>query len=288
MRMLCLLFSLLTLIACGEAPAQGELPESLPTEREPFRWINTEGATIATRFSAPESFVRRGLEENTFGHYLRFQPLKPDGTEVHLFSGAPKANQTAHAAVLDLDVGQRDLQQCADAIMRLRAEYLFAEKRYNDIHFNFVSGFKAEYSRWRAGERISVKGNRVSWTASRGATPGYTAFRKYLTMVFSYAGTASLVHELKPKPVADILIGDVFIRGGSPGHAVIVVDRVVQPEKGEVRVLLAQSYMPAQDIHVLRNPSAQDGSPWYTVADFGEGVLTPEWRFRPDELRTFQ
>ncbi len=287
MRTLCPLFLLLTLITCGKAPAQGEPPASSPPAKESFRWINPEGTTIATRFMAPEGFERSIYPADGFAYFLRHQPLKPAGSQVYLFNGALKGNQTAHAAVLDMDVGTRDLQQCADAIMRLRAEYLFDAKRYDDIHFNFVSGFKADYRRWRGGERISVKGNRVSWTPSRGATPDYAAFRKYLTMVFSYAGTASLVHELELKSVSDIQVGDVFIRGGSPGHAVIVVDRVVQPETGEVRVLLAQGYMPAQDIHVLRNPSAEDGSPWYKVDEFKDWVRTPEWTFAPDEFRQF-
>lgn len=43
-------------------------------------------------------------------------------------------------------------------------------------------------------------------------------------MVYIYAGTASLEKELKPKPIADLSIGDVFIRGGSPGHAMLIVD----------------------------------------------------------------
>jgi len=288
MRMVHLLISLLTVFACEDSQPHNAPDVLPPIVIDTISWVIPAGTTIATRFRVPVGFGRTAYAADAFGHYLQQQPLQADGSEVRLFNGELKGNQTAHAAVLDVDVGSRDLQQCADAIMRLRAEYLLAAKRYEDIHFNFVNGFNAEYVRWRAGERISVKGNRVSWTASRGATPGYAAFRKYLTMVFSFAGTASLVHELRPKPVTDIEVGDVFIRGGSPGHAVIVVDRVVQPETGEVRVLLAQSYMPAQDIHVLRNPSAEDGSPWYTVADFERGVQTPEWNFRQDELRAFR
>jgi hypothetical protein len=40
---------------------------------------------------------------------------------VLLYNGAPKFRQDVHAAVIDIDVGTRDLQQCADATMRLRA-----------------------------------------------------------------------------------------------------------------------------------------------------------------------
>jgi hypothetical protein len=38
-------------------------------------------------------------------------------------------------AVMDLPVGNKDLQQCADAIMRLRAEYLYRPGQFNSIRF---------------------------------------------------------------------------------------------------------------------------------------------------------
>ncbi len=77
-------------------------------------------------------------------------------------------------------------------------------------------------------------------------------------------------------------IGDVFIQGGSPGHAVIVVDLVVNSTTGEKRFLLAQSYMPAQDIHVLKNPNSTDS--WYSMS---EVIETPEWTFRSSDLKRF-
>ncbi|MEM9260505.1 MAG: DUF4846 domain-containing protein [Bacteroidota bacterium] len=250
-------------------------------------YVDPSGTTIPTRFPILPGFTRMETAEASFSHYLRHQALKPHGTKVHLFSGLEKSNQLAHAAVLDIDVGKRDLQQCADAIMRLRAEYLYSTKQFDAIHFNFVSGFNAEYRRWRQGERIRVQGNKVSWVAGQPASTDYTSFRKYLTMVFSYAGTASLEKELRPKPLSTIDIGDVFIRGGFPGHAVIVVDKITNTDTGEVKVLLAQSYMPAQDIHVLSNPIHQDDNPWYSVQDMQEVVRTAEYTFQPDELKAF-
>ena len=54
---------------------------------------------------------------------------------------------------------------------------------------------------------------------------------------------------------------------------------------GRRAVLLAQSYMPAQDIHVLRKPEAPD-NPWYIIE--GDGPLaTPEWDFPAGSLRRF-
>ncbi|MEO0731632.1 MAG: DUF4846 domain-containing protein [Bacteroidota bacterium] len=263
--------AVVVLLACQPAP---------PT------YVDPTGTTIQTRFPTPEGFTRASYPTRSFAAYLRDRPLEPHGSKVYLYDGREKNTQRVHAAVLDVDVGRRDLQQCADAVMRLRAEYLWSEERYNDISFNFVSGFPAEYRRWRGGERIRVRGNTVNWVPGGGPDASYAAFRKYLTMVFAYAGTASLVHELKPRPLEDITVGDVFIRGGSPGHAVIVVDKVVD-SAGEAMVLLAQSFMPAQDIHVLLNPLATDGNPWHRVADMEEEVRTAEHLFAPDELRHF-
>jgi len=81
-------------------------------------------------------------------------------------------------------------------------------------------------------------------------------------------------------------IGDVFIQGGSPGHCVIVVDMAHDPKTGEKIFILAQSYMPAQDIQILKNPSNAAISPWYSV-DFGDVLKTPEWTFTKGDLKRF-
>jgi hypothetical protein len=165
---------------------------------------------------------------------------------------------------MDIDVGDRDLQQCADAIMRLRAEWLFSTGRKADIAFDDTEGRRMRF-------------------ATR-AKQDYTALRKYMNFVFAYAGTYSLAREMKAVPVGDIRAGDVFIKGGFPGHAVLVTDLVVNPDTGEKRFLLAQSYMPAQEIHILKNPSETDGTAWYRT-DFGDALVTPEWSFSRSQLK---
>jgi hypothetical protein len=102
-----------------------------------------------------------------------------------------------------------------------------------------------------------------------------------------YAGSYSLSKELqRVEDRGEMKIGDVFIEGGFPGHAVLVVDMAIDRHTGRRVFLLAQSYMPAQDIHVLRNPGDGTLSPWYEV-EFGDILYTPEWRFRWDQLRRF-
>ncbi len=243
--------------------------------------------TIRQRIPPPRGFERVPTEPGSFAEWLITLPLKPEGSPVMLWDGRKKPNQNAHHAVIALDVGDRDLQQCADAIIRLRAEYLWAVKHYSDIHFNFTSGDRADYEKWSEGYRPRVSNNDVTWVKSAAPDKSYDGFRKYLDTLFQYAGTASLSAELVSVPqVERMAIGDVFIRGGFPGHAVIVVDMVQSRDEKKRLFLLAQSYMPAQDIHVLSNPTDSNLSPWYEL-EFGDELVTPEYTFLRSELKRF-
>jgi hypothetical protein len=77
--------------------------------------------------------------------------------------------------------------------------------------------------------------------------------------------------------------GDVLIRAGSPGHAMLVVD-VAEDNHGHRTYLLAQSYMPAQDIYIVKNPGDNPG-PWYRADTPPGRVITPEYIFKTNELR---
>jgi len=171
----------------------------------------------------------------------------------------------------------------------LRAEYLYSQKLYDRIHFNFTNGFEAIYSKWMDGWRIKVNGNSVNWSKDASYSEDYATFRKYLDMVFIYAGTLSLSQEMKEIPLETMEIGDVFIKGGSPGHCVIVVDMAENNEDGSKLFMLAQSYMPAQDIHILKNLQDSSLSPWYPLNFNFEGRLrTPEWTFDKEDLKRFE
>lgn len=252
-----------------------------PTPESP---IDAGAGTIRTRISPPAGYVRVPNLEGSFGTYLRDLPLRPGRLAVRLHNGKLKGNQTVHHAVVDMDIGSQDIQQCADAVIRLRAEYLFRTECTDEIHFSFTSGDTAYWKDWRAGMRPSVQANRVSWRRAAEVDSSYENFRHYLNAVFTYAGSASLERELvRVEDPSRPEIGDVFIDGGFPGHAVLVVD-VAESPTGDRVFLLAQSYMPAQDIHVLK--SYEDVSPWYRARS--SGVLrTPEWTFSYGELRRF-
>ncbi len=247
--------------------------------------LNKDGMTIKDRYSTPASFKRIEVESNSFGEFLRNQKLKSYGEKVLYFDGREKNKNNVYDSVFQVDIGDRDLHQCADAIMLLRGEYLYSIGKYEDIQFNFVSGFNAEYKKWMDGNRIKVDGNSVKYYKATEYSNTYESFRKYMDMVFAYSGTLSLNQELQNVSIEDMKIGDVFIVGGSPGHAVIIVD-MGEDSNGDKIFMLAQSYMPAQETQLLINPNDKSISPWYSLKD-AERLITPEWSFDLENLKTW-
>jgi hypothetical protein len=220
---------------------------------------------LVNRFEPPTTYNRMSLDTNSFAYYLRHLPLKPKGSKVKLYNGDYKPNNNVYDAVVDMEISPKDLQQCADAVMRLRGEYLFKQKKYNQISFKFLGDGKMH-------DYITYTGNNRS----------YKKFRNYMDYVFAYANTASLKSQLKKANYYDIKIGDVFIQSGQPyGHAVIVVD-ICENLKGDKNFMLAQSYMPAQETQILLNPSTSNV--WYGKPN-GTKIITPEWTFDTSMLK---
>ena len=242
------------------------------------------GQSLAARFPAPAGYRRVAVATGSWGEWLRYLPLRPAGSKARLYNGTPKTRAEVVAAVVDIDAGTQDLQQCADAIIRLRAEYVFSHDP-NKVHFHLTTGYDFWFSDYVAGKTFKVRGEDVTPASRPAEAPTHAALARYLIPTFGYAGTLSLSRELRPVPLAAVQPGQVLIHGGAPGHAVLVVDVVENPTTHEKFMLLAQSYMPAQDIHVLRPD--WDTSPWFRVDAEASMVGTPEWSFAPDELAQF-
>ncbi|MCH5333671.1 MAG: DUF4846 domain-containing protein, partial [Agathobacter sp.] len=244
--------------------------------------IDPAGMTLQTRILPPEGYSRTPAEAGSLTEFLRDYALKEDQSPVLLYDGREKGNQSAHQAVLALPLEERDLQQCADSVMRVYAEYYYRTGQPEKIAFHFTNGFLAEYTRWRAGERISVDGSRVRWVPGGAYDDSYENFVKYMRIVFCYAGTLSMTTECEEISLDQADVGDVFLKGGSPGHVVMIVD-VCENESGKRAFLLAQGYMPAQEFHVLRNP-LHDGDCWYYEEEITYPLRTPEYVFDEHSL----
>lgn len=298
LRQFILLFSLLICFnSCTHSNAEENdslvlstvlLPdEIISTTNNKYSWQSNYDIknAIVNRVAVPKGFIRVEVKVNSFADWLRFLPLKPGNPDVRLFNGELKRYQSGHAAVVDIDVGSTDIQQCADAVMRMRSEYLYSIKDYENLHFNFTSGHSIGFKKWSEGYRTVIKGNNVTWSKSASKDDSYKTFTSYNKTIFNYAGTSSLSKELKKvADVKDIQIGDVFILGGFPGHAVLVIDVCVHETTGEKLFLIQQSYMPAQEIHILKNLNNPSISPWYSKNFIGD-LETPEWTFSKDQLK---
>lgn len=238
-----LLLFLLVSLSCSSNPAPPvaeeqptEVPEHIPpaikspievdtSKHNRYSWKEDYSTKdmLVNRILPPEGFRRVPVAKNSYADWLRHLPLQPEGSPVYLYDGSLKGRQDVHAAVIDIDIGTSDLQQCADAVMRLQAEYLYSQQAYDRIHFNFTSGDKVSFEDWRRGKKPQINGNRVTFSeATSSVDNSYLNFKSYLRKIFMYAGTASLSKELKPVAVNEVQAGDVFIQGGFPGHAVIV------------------------------------------------------------------
>jgi len=104
---------------------------------------------------------------------------------------------------------------------------------------------------WAAIDFYTERGVRLNfleWSRHNSGSAGRSSFDAYLTKVFMYCSTRTLEKQLRPKP-----------RGGI-------------------------SYMPAQDIHLVKNFNNAGLNPWYT-ADTTRGLIeTPEWTFTINQL----
>lgn len=260
-----------------EGTVESEEPE------EPYVFINAEGMTLESRILTPEGYKRVEVAEDSLAAFLHSYPMEEQGSPVLLYDGSEKYNQNVHISVFALPIENYDLQQCADSVIRMYAEYFYATGQYDRIAFHYTSGFLAEYSKWRQGMRIKVNGNDVSWASTASYDDSYECFVKYLKNVFTYAGTLSLNSESKKITLDEAKAGDVFLYGGSPGHVVMIVD-VCEDDTGKKAYLLAQGYMPAQEFHVLKNELHEE-DPWYYEEEITYPFITPEYIFDEGSLK---
>ncbi len=268
--------------ASGTAAAVEVATGPSVTATGPAAFINAGGSTLEERILTPAGFARTEAETDSLTAFLRSYPMKKDGKPVLLYNGKKKENQSAHVAVFKLPLEKEDLQQCADSVMRIYAEYFWKTEQYDRISYRFVDGFQAEYVKWREGYRIQT-GSASSWVDSDAYDDSYANFQKYMRMVFAYASTVSMKEESeKIKPDA-MQVGDIFLEAGNPGHVVMVVD-MCESESGDKAFLLGQGYMPAQEFHLLKNPAHED-DPWYYAGEITYPLETPEYTFKKGALR---
>ncbi|WGD35360.1 DUF4846 domain-containing protein [Olleya sp. YS] len=227
--------------------------------------ILKEGQTIQSRVKLPKGYTRVNYPKGSFQEYLRQYELKPFGSKIINYDNTEYYWQKGHIGILDIPVPKNGLQQCADALIRIRSEYLWDTNRKDEIGFNFTSGHYCSWTKYAAGYRPKINGSKVSFHKTASVNNSKENFYKYLNLIYMYSGTLSLYHELKPiTKVEDLKIGDMLIKGGSPGHIVMLADEAINA-KGEKLFLLFQGNTPAQSVHLVKNLEDNLISPWYDL-----------------------
>ncbi len=221
------------------------------------------------------------FEEQSWQYFLQHLPLT--NGPVLDYKGKPVSYQEKHFAIVNYDVGRTDLQQCADALMRLRAEYLFRQQRYSEIGFHFVSGRYYSWDDYCKGLKVLPDGNNIKIFQALSCSRTHESLRKYLDIVYTYASTISLAKELKKKNIFEV--GTVVIFPGSPGHCFIIFDEAID-NAGEKVFKLVEGYSPAQSIYVLRNIDEESINPWYHLSK--GSIRTASFEFNNYQLGGFE
>src|SRR5262245_22403398 len=179
---------------------------------EDYPWMPGPPArTIESVIAAPAGFTRIEVPSGSFAGWLRGLPLAPEGTTLSLYDGRPLLDQSSIAAVLDIDTGTSDLQQCADAIMRLRAEFLYSRGLLGAIGFALLDGQPYPFTAYSRGVTPKLDGDRVQWERAKPRGSAHRDLRGYLDLLFGFAGTQSLARELQPvASFGGAEIGDAF------------------------------------------------------------------------------
>lgn len=246
-------------------------------ERAAYGWLDGSASVrnLSAAFPTPKGFTRVPEASGSFGAWLRDLPLRAVGTPVRSYAGGVlrEGDDARISAVAELDVGTADLQQCADSVIRLHAEWRWSRGDASKIGYHFLSGDLAAWTRYASGDRPVADGAKVVWKRSAKPSESRATFRRYLDVVFNYASTISLAQHTAHVERGELAPGDFFILPGGPGHAVLVLD-VATSADGRKIALLGQGYMPAQDFQVLHPLEGATGA-WFTLD--GDAVDTPFW-----------
>ena len=258
-----LLFSILIVLAF-QLQSVKKGAETVAAIIEKPNLVNKDSLTIQTRVNAPNGYKCVVYSETSFEDYRRTYKLKPFRSKIINYDNTEYFWQGGHIGILEIPVPKNGLLQCADALLRIRSEYLWDNNRKAEIGFNFTSGHYCSWIKYAEGYRPKINGNKVTFSKTASANHSKNNFYKYLNLIYMYSGTLSLYNELESIDAKDLKIRDILIKGGSPGHIVMIADEVVN-DNGEKLYLLFQGNTPAQSVHLVKNLEDKSITPWYQL-----------------------
>ncbi|MBN2562977.1 MAG: hypothetical protein JXQ75_18800 [Phycisphaerae bacterium] len=279
-----------------------------------YTWLSKKArqdcVPLAARIPAPAGFARVSVPVGSFADWLRYLPTASEAASVMTARSKVvlAADHPNLAAVIALQPHGERLLNATNMLIRLRAEYSWFAGRGAGLAFHFTSGHRASWQAWAGGARPSVDGREVEFRRAAEADGSRESFCCYLEVVFRYASSYSLLDDTRAAEDRAIEAGDIFVRPGRPGHALMILDiatdaadatdvagapgegtrwaergSTAQPAaRAQVKVLLGQGGTPAQTFHVLRNDA---GSAWFPITQTQVIDLGKRGVFRLKDLR---
>lgn len=248
----------------------------------PLPVVDETGVTLDTRINPPDGYKRTQVSTGSLGEFLRNYKIKKTSDIVKLWDGTTKEDADTVQAVLKLPMEKENLQQSAGSVIRVFAEYYYAQKAYDKIKFQFANGFKAEYQKWQEGFRIRTDATGSIWVNGGEYDTSKKNFQDYIHVVMTYTSANTIKNESRKIKKTDIQIGDIFLQTGNTSDTAMVVD-ICENEKGQKAFLLAKGGKPAQQFHLLKNPAHKE-DPWYYVDEISYPLNVGEASFEKGTL----
>lgn len=262
----------------------------VPTSMElagAYAWLSgkqrKQYTPLSDRILCPEGFSRVDVAAGSFAAWLRDIPIAPYGTPVTTSRSkiVVAGDDPSLAAVVVLQPHTRRLLSATNMTLRLRAEYAWSAGNLDGLGFHFACGHLSSWKAWTRGIRPLTEGRSVRFAQTGIKDDGRPNFCVYLETLFRFASDGSLLDDTRSVSDDTVTAGDIFLRTGRGGHAVMVLD-IAADSRGRIRVLLGQGGRPAQTFHVLCD---KGGSPWFVI---GQSQLIRLGRcgtFDMDQLR---
>jgi len=243
-------------------------------------------ATIGNIELPDTSFNRITVTAQSFGNWLRQQPLQPVGSPVLDYRGREykKSTDTTVAFVMNIDIRNRRTEQCMDILVRLYSEFLWQSGRMDEANYPLPGGYMLAWPEWRDGWRPFFKGIDVTMKHTAQSDSSFTNFELYLRTVYAESHTQQFYHAYKVIVRDSVAIGDFIVKRGSKSHAVMIVD-LAQDNNGNYMALIGHGDTPACQFYLL---SYREDQPWFPV-DFSEDILPLpiKRKMRWSDLRRF-
>ncbi|MBD5269834.1 MAG: DUF4846 domain-containing protein [Bacteroides sp.] len=252
---------------CGSSESRQDTDSDTIILNEDNKSDFSDSQTVRTRYHLPAGFYRTTPSRGSWEEFLQNLPLTGKDAAPFVFNGVQREQQ-GYTSVADVDTDSLDLHHSVNAVVRLRAEYLFDSGQYDKIHFTLNNNSRCDFLKWaqefqasdnekKAGSNDSSKENGFS----------HGVFLTYLRFILAHIDQKSFLSDMEEISEENFGIGTVIIDSKPPYACAIVVDYIkAGVDKNGLNdsdaVLLAQGGILSQDIVIL------DGN-------YREGLFSP-------------